>query len=634
MTTIKNLYKALFILSAIFVMVFSVAGIASADFYQGSCQGGNCGGPICDSLGGGRRDLGQITYGGFTCSGTNYERQVGYYTGVAGINGWADKVWCYVNEISEDCATSGKVCSSTGCVTNTPTPTPTPNIACATNSQCGTNSLTGGLFCQGNNVYQNYITYTCNNPGTASSSCTNSTTPQLQTTCSGTQICTNGSCTNNCTSNYQQRCQGNNLYWYDSCGNQQNFIQYCPNGCNGNSCQNYINTCTYHSYERCNGNNLYWYDSCGTQQDLVQYCTNGCYNNTCQNYNNYNYNYNSNYGNCTYHAYKLCTGNNIYWYDSCGTQQDLVQYCTNGQVCQYGQCVANVQPYIQPIVNYVAHYRTACYGASLYWYDSLGAASGLYKNCQDSNSCTIDSCSAGKCLNTIKCDGSTCASGSADYNTYCLTTQTGSQNHCGNGLCEPNLGETIASCPNDCKINTAANGLSVSFFTKQDPASTQWNKTAQVGSNSQIYFMISVANNSTAEIDSVNVSANIPADISSLGNLQINGVAVSGDIVSGINIGSVATGTTKMITFEGKTQTLSTSGTKQATATVSISGNTQSDTVSIDLNAAQVAGASISSTQSTSDFWGFLKRWYLWILVAIVLIFIFIVVFRRLSSEA
>ena len=288
MTTIKNLYKALFILSAIFVMVFSVAGIASADFYQGSCQGGNCGGPICDSLGGGRRDLGQITYGGFTCSGTNYERQVGYYTGVAGINGWADKVWCYVNEISEDCATSGKVCSSTGCVTNTPTPTPTPNIACATNSQCGTNSLTGGLFCQGNNVYQNYITYTCNNPGTASSSCTNSTTPQLQTTCSGTQICTNGSCTNNCTSNYQQRCQGNNLYWYDSCGNQQNFIQYCPNGCNGNSCQNYINTCTYHSYERCNGNNLYWYDSCGTQQDLVQYCPNGCYGNSCQNYYNNN----------------------------------------------------------------------------------------------------------------------------------------------------------------------------------------------------------------------------------------------------------------------------------------------------------------------------------------------------------
>ena len=28
--------------------------------------------------------------------------------------------------------------------------------------------------------------------------------------------------------------------------------------------------CTSHSYERCNGNSLYWYDSCGNQQDLAQ----------------------------------------------------------------------------------------------------------------------------------------------------------------------------------------------------------------------------------------------------------------------------------------------------------------------------------------------------------------------------
>ena len=61
--------------------------------------------------------------------------------------------------------------------------------------------------------------------------------------------------------------------------------------------------CNYHAYQQCQGNTLYWYDSCGNQQDS-QYCSNGCYNGICQNYNNYNnnncnnnnYNYSWNFG--------------------------------------------------------------------------------------------------------------------------------------------------------------------------------------------------------------------------------------------------------------------------------------------------------------------------------------------------
>jgi len=45
------------------------------------------------------------------------------------------------------------------------------------------------------------------------------------------------------------------------------------------------NTCSNHAYQRCSGSNLYWYDSCGNQQEY-QYCPNGCYNNACQNYTN------------------------------------------------------------------------------------------------------------------------------------------------------------------------------------------------------------------------------------------------------------------------------------------------------------------------------------------------------------
>jgi hypothetical protein len=298
-------------------------------------------------------------------------------------------------------------------------------------------------------------------------------------------------------------------------------------------------------------------------------------------------------------------------------------------------------PFINPVPTpiqpaYITYYKKACYGNNVEWYDSLGAISGLYKKCADANSCTLDACSAGKCSNAIKCDGTTCAVGSADYNTYCAASQPVAPTTCGNGLCEATLGETNANCPADCKINAGTGALSISFFAKPDSSSSQWQKTTEVGSNGYVYFMISATNASTTQIDNVSVSANIPAEIYSLGNLKLDGIAVSGDIVSGINIGSIAPQVTKLITFEGKTQTISAASTKQATATSSVSGVIQSDSVSISLNPSQATNvsAAVSSTASSSSgFLAFLKRWYLWIIAGLVLIFLFIIVFRRLSSN-
>jgi hypothetical protein len=263
----------------------------------------------------------------------------------------------------------------------------------------------------------------------------------------------------------------------------------------------------------------------------------------------------------------------------------------------------------------------------LYWYDSNNARNSLYKSCTDANSCTVDTCSSGKCSNEVKCDGSTCATNSADYQKYCAINIP----QCGNGICEPNLGETTQTCSADCQINTVE-ALSISFFAKQDASSMQWQKTVQVGEDGHVYFMIAVANNGTSQVDNVTVSAGIPSEISSLGNVQINGTPVSGDIVAGINIGSLSPASAKTVTFEGITQAFSTSGTKQASAKVQVGQATQSDALDLMLVPGQVAG--VSASTSSSGFWEFLKRWYLWILVAIVLIFLFIIVFRRLSTNA
>ncbi|MCX6721228.1 MAG: hypothetical protein NT026_01345 [Candidatus Staskawiczbacteria bacterium] len=201
------------------------------------------------------------------------------------------------------------------------------NITCSSNSQCGTNALTGSLFCQGNSVYQNYITYTCNNPGTASSTCSNSTAPQLQSNCTGNQTCSNGSCNTN-QSNINVSCYaspnpvninqqvsficnvsgGTGSYTYSWSGACTGSSSVCTtsfsypgtqtatalvtSGSQTNSTSASVtingnnNYCTQNSYQRCSGNYLYWYDSCGKQQGNGQYCPNGCYNNSCGNNNN------------------------------------------------------------------------------------------------------------------------------------------------------------------------------------------------------------------------------------------------------------------------------------------------------------------------------------------------------------
>jgi uncharacterized integral membrane protein len=130
------------------------------------------------------------------------------------------------------------------------------------------------------------------------------------------------------------------------------------------------------------------------------------------------------FGDCTYHAYKLCVGNVVYWFSSCQQQQDIFSVCTNNQVCQYGNCVITPIISTEPnISNYNPFYRTACYNNSIHWFDSLGSESGLYKSCIDKNSCTLDRCTASGCSNILKCDETTCAKETTDYNTYCAPQQ-------------------------------------------------------------------------------------------------------------------------------------------------------------------------------------------------------------------
>ena len=74
------------------------------------------------------------------------------------------------------------------------------DIECYNNADCGTDGLIGELFCTGDNVFRNFKTFTCNNPGTPESSCSSSISPQLIQTCQETcleGICVDIECNNN-----------------------------------------------------------------------------------------------------------------------------------------------------------------------------------------------------------------------------------------------------------------------------------------------------------------------------------------------------------------------------------------------------------------------------------------------------
>jgi hypothetical protein len=66
------------------------------------------------------------------------------------------------------------------------------DISCYSDEDCGTSMFVGGKYCQGGDVYRDYINFTCISPGTASSHCTYANENILIESCP--VDCTAGSC--------------------------------------------------------------------------------------------------------------------------------------------------------------------------------------------------------------------------------------------------------------------------------------------------------------------------------------------------------------------------------------------------------------------------------------------------------
>ena len=100
------------------------------------------------------------------------------------------------------------------------------NITCSQNSDCGTDGFLGSTFCTDLDIQQTYRTYTCNNPGQSTSSCSYSDQAQTLQTCS--EACVSGQC-EGITCSSDSDCDDSSDSTVDQCINPGTINSYCEN---------------------------------------------------------------------------------------------------------------------------------------------------------------------------------------------------------------------------------------------------------------------------------------------------------------------------------------------------------------------------------------------------------------------
>lgn len=256
------------------------------------------------------------------------------------------------------------------------------------------------------------------------------------------------------------------------------------------------------------------------------------------------------------------------------------------------------------------HAYRDCVGTAIFWYDSCTNREDLYQDCAKYNL----TCKYGQCVEKQKIP-----------QTQPVIPQA-----------QPVISEAQDQSQQEQQNNQEIiqnNNLSISFFIKGNYLSQQWEKTAKIGKNQDVYFMVVLNNNGQQQVNENVIAVNIPNEISYLGNLKVDDVAISGDIVSGVNIGSIQAMQKKTITFEGKTQSFETQEEKQASVFINLAEPQQSDSVSISFDSTQNNHVAELSQAEIFDWVYFIKKWFMWIVAGIVLIFLFTIIFKRISGN-
>ena len=113
--------------------------------------------------------------------------------------------------------------------------------------------------------------------------------------------------------------------------------------------------------------------------------------------------------------------------------------------------------------------------------------------------------------------------------------------------------------------------------------------------------------------------------------IKVDNIPSTGNMLTGINLGTLPAGISKEIFFSGSIKPETLVGSVKITATVSYQNITNTDSVTVSL-LGEVKN-NFAAALGSSAFMTFLKKWWLWILATLILIGLFFVIYRRISSD-
>ncbi|MEF8846815.1 MAG: PKD domain-containing protein [Candidatus Paceibacterota bacterium] len=466
--------------------------------------------------------------------------------------------------------------------------------------------------------------------------------------------CSSGDCNYNC--NYSSSCDANerdhlrcyndDVYWYDSNNNRGRKYQdcgsdYCKNwsgdycyggdvykkrrcynkGCSGGSCFSSSYT-DRDLIERCDSDETCRNGNCVDDQECSSgpCCDNGEYksrNEVCDTETQTQYGCpwggqtcGSDLAKRTKSRKQYCSGNS----SSCSgrwsswgnwSSWKLAEECSSNEYCSVENEECKYSSNCTGNNNY-----TQCYNNDLYWYNPQGTRLSKYRDCEDNNSCTIDSCSGNNCEHELTCDGSTCEVGSEDYCESC--------EHCGDGIC--NCEETICSCSQDCEEGD----LVVSISAKESQQTTEWQKDLLTSSNQKVDFLITVTNSGPDMIRDIDLKADLSGFIIYKDDIKSEGRFISGDITQGITLDQLQSKSTQNLTFKGKTQRVDRQKQVNVTANAETEELSDADSIRIKIKKA----AALSTFPLLAALQSITRVWYGWPLVIIIIILLWLALSR------
>jgi len=512
--------------------------------------------------------------------------------------------------------------------------------------ECGSdyNGSWGSYYCKGDNVYKKRYNY---DKGCSNASCYSYTDTEERLVERCDDDCRNGKCVDDNDEDYK-RCYNNDVYWYSSNGHRQSKAEECGSDYTGSWGSYYCKGDNVYKqrykYDRgCSNDDCYSYKQ--KEEKLVKRCDDDCRNGKCVDNDecdggpccdNGKYKdddevckseIDTQYG-CPWGTgcgsdtgvksrirFRYCSGKSSSCTGDWGkwgswSNWTVTDYCSSSEYCSPGKSTCSYSS----SCGYTPSYNTKkCDDNDVYWFDASGNRLSKYDECDDSDPCTLDSCSNAACRNELKCDGSTCSRTSDDYCESCT--------HCGDGIV--NCDEDFCSCPKDVDIPETGS-VAISVLAKTDG---DYKKNVVAEPDDMVNFLVVVASSASERVDNVLLDNILPNNINYLGNLKINGIPFTGNVLAGIGLGSLGSNESKHISFDAKVGNDFGSGSTYLSniSKITYNDNVKTDSVNIEvIKGTQSMAAAGSIFSQVVKIVGSLAFWLVILFILALIVFLVI----------